>query len=110
MSNTDGVQEIIKESSNAPSLGGQQLIENIIYAFIVVFSLTLAIIAGKAFRDSGNSKIMIVAAAFILFLAKGILLSVQLFTSALNLTNLWIFSGLLDIGILCAIFLATLKR
>jgi hypothetical protein len=86
------------------------LIENVVYAFIVVFSLTLAVIAVKAFRESGNSKMMLIAAAFGLFLMKGILLSVQLFTNVLNLTNLWVFSGLLDIGILCAIFLATLKR
>jgi hypothetical protein len=86
------------------------LIENVIYAFMVVFSLTLAVIAVKAFRQSNNLKVMIVAIAFILFLAKGILFSVQLFTSVLNQTNLWIFSGLLDIGILSTIFLATLKR
>lgn len=86
------------------------MIENVIYAFMVVFSLALAAIAVKAFRQSKNLKVMIVAIAFILFFAKGILFSVQLFTSVLNQTNLWIFSGLLDIGILSTIFLATLKR
>jgi hypothetical protein len=77
---------------------------------MVVFSLALAVIAVKAFRQSNSVKVMIVAIAFILFFAKGILFSVQLFTSVLNQTNLWIFSGLLDIGILSTIFLATLKR
>ena len=51
-----------------------------------------------------------VMAAFTLFLAKGILFSVQLFTDSLSQESLWIGSGLLDIGILSTIFLATLKR
>ena len=85
------------------------MIENIIYAFIVVFSLALAIIAVMAFGKSGKPKLMLVAVAFVLFFAKGILLSVQLFTDILNDVNLWIASGLLDIGILTTIFLATLK-
>ena len=85
------------------------MIENIIYAFIVVFSFALAIIAARAFKESGKSKTMLVALAFVLFFAKGILLSVQLFTDILNDVNLWIASGLLDIGILTTIFLATLK-
>jgi hypothetical protein len=85
------------------------VIENLVYAFIVVFSLTLAVIAARAFRESGKSKTMLLVFAFMLFFAKGILLSIQLFTDVLNDANLWIASGLLDIGILAAIFLATLK-
>lgn len=85
------------------------MIENVIYAFIVVYSCALAIIAGRAFKESGRSKTMLVALAFVLFFAKGVLLSVQLFTDILNDANLWIGSGLLDIGILTTIFLATLK-
>ncbi len=86
------------------------MIENIIYAFIVVFSLSLLIVAIVSFRMSGNAKIGMIAAAFVLFLAKGILFSLQLFTDALSQETLWIGSGLLDIGILATIFLATLKR
>ncbi len=86
------------------------MIENIIYAFIVVFSLSLLTVAFLAFRRSRNVKIALVAAAFILFLAKGILFSVQLFTDAISQESLWIGSGLLDIGILATIFLATLRR
>ena len=85
------------------------MIENVIYAFIVVYSCALAAIAGRAFMKSGRSKTVLVALAFILFFAKGVLLSVQLFTDVLNDANLWIGSGLLDIGILTTIFLATLK-
>lgn len=86
------------------------MIENIIYAFVVVFSLTLAAVAFQAFRRSKNSKILLVAVAFALFLAKGFLFTAQLFTDALSQEVLWIGSGLLDIGILGTIFIATLKR
>jgi len=86
------------------------MIENIVYAFIVVFSLTLAIIALMAFRRTENIKILLVAVAFILFLVKGFLLSAQLFSDFLTQEQLWIFSGLLDIGILATIFIATLRR
>jgi len=85
------------------------VIENIVYAFIVVFSLALAIIAANAFMRSGTHKLMLVAIAFTLFFAKGVLLSVQLFTDMLNDVNLWMASGLLDIGILTTIFLATMR-
>jgi len=86
------------------------MIENLIYAFMVVFSLSLLVVAILSFRRSGNAKIALVAAAFMLFLAKGILFSVQLFTDAMSQESLWIGSGLLDIGILATIFLAALKR
>lgn len=86
------------------------MIENIIYAFIVVFSLSLLTIALLSFRRSRNVKIALVTAAFALFLAKGILFSMQLFIDAMSQESLWIGSGLLDIGILATIFLATLKR
>lgn len=85
------------------------MIENILYAFIVVFSAILAIIAVRAFRNSGRSKTLLIAVAFVLFFFKGVLLSVQLFTDILNDANLWIASGFLDIGVLAIIFLATLK-
>jgi len=83
--------------------------ENLVYAFIVVFSLTLAIIAMMAFRKSGKPKTLLITLAFMLFFAKGVLLSIQLFTDFLNDANLWIALGLMDISILATIFLATLK-
>ena len=52
----------------------------------------------------------IVMVAFLMFVAKGVLFSAQLFTDALTNQNLWIGSGLLDIGILGTIFAAMLKR
>jgi hypothetical protein len=86
------------------------MIENLLYAFILVLSLALAAIAFFAFRRSGSRKVLLVTFALLLFVAKGLLFSVQLFTGSLSTDSLWIASGLLDIGILVAIFLAVLKR
>jgi hypothetical protein len=86
------------------------MIENLVFAFIVVLSFTLAIIALMAFRRARKMRILFVAVAFVLFFIKGILFTVQLSTEALGEEGLLIGSGLLDIGILLTIFLATLKR
>ena len=86
------------------------MIENIIYAFILVFSITLAVVSFMALRQTKSIKIALVTVAFLLFVAKGALFSVQLFTDALSDEALWIGSGLLDIAILGIIFFATLKR
>ncbi len=86
------------------------MIENLLYAFILVFSLTLVVIAFQAYRRSGNVKILLVAIAFLLFLVRGILLVVQLFMKPLTQEMLWIVSGMLDLGILGLIFLAVLRR
>ena len=86
------------------------MLENIIYAFILVFSITLALVAIVSFKRTKSPRIGLVTAAFLLFVTKGVLFSVQLFVDAFAQDELWIYSGLLDIGILATIFLATLKR
>ncbi len=86
------------------------MLENLLYAFILVFSIALASISVVAFRRTKSPKIALVTIAFLLFVVKGILFSIQLFTDALSEESLWIGSGLLDIGILGIIFLATMKR
>jgi hypothetical protein len=86
------------------------MIENLVFAFIVILSFALAIIALMAFRRARKMKILFIAVAFVLFFIKGILFTVQLSTEALGEEGLFIGSGLLDIGILLIIFLATLKR
>lgn len=86
------------------------MLENILYAFILVFSIALASISLVALKRTKSPKIALVTIAFLLFVGKGILFSTQLFTDALSDEDLWIGSGLLDISILGTIFLATMKR
>jgi hypothetical protein len=85
-------------------------IESIIYAFVVVYSLTLAAVAFIAFRRSESVKILFVAIAFALFVVKGLMFSIELFAVVLSHEVLWTASGLLDVGILGMIFLATIRR
>ena len=85
------------------------MLENFLYAFILVFSVALATISVISLRRTRSPKIALVTAAFSLFVAKGVLFSLQLFTNTLSEEGLWIGSGLLDIGILGTIFLATVK-
>lgn len=86
------------------------MLENLLYAFVLVFSIALASISVVAFRRTNSQKIALVTIAFLLFVAKGFLFSLQLFTDTLSQENLWIGSGFLDIGILGTMFFATMKR
>jgi len=86
------------------------MIENLVYAFILVFSLTLMAISIQAFTRSGKAKVLMISLALLLFFSKGILFTVQLFVEPLKQETLWVLSGLFDIGILSMIFLAVLKR
>jgi hypothetical protein len=86
------------------------MIENLVYAFILVFSLTLLAISIQAFRRSGKVKVLMISFALLLFFSKGILFTIQLFVEPFKQETLWVLSGLCDIGILSMIFLAVLKR
>lgn len=85
------------------------MIENILYAFILVLSLTLAIISVRAYRRSRSNKVLLVTIAFLLFFWEGVLFTVQLFWDVLDERSLWILAGLLDVGILASLFFAALK-
>lgn len=85
------------------------MIENILYAFILVLSLTLATISVRAYRRSRSNKILLVTIAFLLFFWEGVLFTVQLFWDVLDERSLWILAGLLDVGILASLFFAVLK-
>ena len=82
----------------------------IISAFITIFSLGLFIISLTSYRKYKNQKLLFVCLVFLVFLLKGILLSIQLFTNEFPLLNDSTSSGLFDLMILILLFIATLKR
>ena len=82
----------------------------IISAFITIFSLGLFIISLTSYRKYKNQKLLFVCLVFLVFLLKGTLLSIQLFSSEFPLLNDPTFSGLFDLMILILLFIATLKR
>ena len=89
-------------------------LENIILAAcITVFSLGLLCVSLFSYRKYKNNKLLFVSLVFLLFLVKGILLSLfnlQMFSQDVGGIFSNPFSGLLDLLILIFLFIATLKR
>lgn len=85
-------------------------IENIIRACVTVFALTLLIITLISYRRSKNVKLLLISAVFVVFIVKGIVLSLGLFIGSVEEIYTGQFAGLLDLLILILLFLATLKR
>lgn len=87
------------------------LLENILYAWVAVFAVALALLAVLAYRGAPNRRLLIVAAAFVAFAAKGAALSLSLLAPDLLPTGTLLpLLAALDLGILSLLFFATLQR
>lgn len=84
--------------------------ENIILAAVSVFAFALTLIAVLAFRRTHDIPILFLAGAFGVFFAKGLLLTLALFTQTFTLSQLFIMSGALDLVILALFYGFTLRR
>jgi len=84
-------------------------VENIATASLTVFALALTLIALRAWRFSGSRKVLLLAAGFALFFAKGLVLSLGLFVVP-DWEELLLPSVLFDLSILTVFYLAALKR
>jgi len=82
----------------------------IIDAGITIFALGLFIVSLLSYRKYKNGKLLFVSLVFLIFLVKGILLSLSLFYSQFAdiISNPYV--GLFDLIILVLLFIATLKR
>jgi hypothetical protein len=89
---------------------GLVAIENVLLAAVSVFALALTGIAVVAFRRSGDSHLVFLAAAFGVFSLKGLLLTIFLFTNAIDLAGIFVLSGFLDLVILGLFYGFTLRR
>jgi len=82
----------------------------IIYGFLTVFSIGLFIISFLSFLKSHNKKLLFVTGVFLLFLIKGLLLSISLFIEIpTEIVSIQIF-GIFDLTVLLLLFMATLKK
>ena len=82
----------------------------IIYGFITIFSIGLFCVSILSYLKSKNRKLLFVSTVFLLFILKGIILSLSLFLSDLNLfINIEILS-IFDLIVLFLLFIATLKN
>jgi len=85
-----------------------EFISIILSASITVFSLGLFIISLVSYLKYKNKKLLFVSAAFFIFLLKGIVMSSNAFVEEFSMSM--ILFGVLDLVVLIALFVATLKR
>ncbi len=85
-------------------------IVNVILAAVSVFALSLTVIAVYAYRRTRDVHLVFLAGAFGVFFAKGLLLTIALFSNAPDLVGLFILSGSLDLVILALFYGFTLRR
>jgi len=87
------------------------VIEDIaINSCITIFSLGMLVVSLLSYRKYKNNKLIFVSSAFLLFLMKGILLSLSLFYEEIIEITSSTYMGLFDLMILILLFIATLKR
>jgi hypothetical protein len=88
-----------------------ELINILIPPFLIVFSLGMFITALASYFRSKNSKLIFVSIVFLIFLIKGILMSLGLlYQQELAPINSLTNFGILDVIVLFFLFIATLKR
>ena len=82
----------------------------IIYGFITVFSIGLFSVSILSYYKSKNKKLLFVSIVFLLFFIKGVVLSLSLFISDLNLIITIPILAVFDLIFLFLLFIATLKK
>lgn len=90
------------------------MIQDILLAFIVVFSAALLAIAVISYRRTGNKKILYITAGFACFFAKGLLMTAALYTDNLDVTESFVpfldVLILIDLLILLLLYYAMFKK
>lgn len=84
--------------------------ENLIAAGVAVLGAALTAIGAAAYRRTRDPGLLPLTAAFGLFLAKGVVLSIVLFVRPLDLLTLFVVSGGFDFAVLALFYAATLRR
>ena len=82
----------------------------IISGIIMVFALGLFIISIFSYRKFRNKKLLFVSIVFSLLFTKGLISALSVFIDFIPQSEMLPYSGLIDIGILAMLYLATLKR
>ena len=82
----------------------------IIDACITIFALGLLIVSLLSYQKYKNGKLLFVSLVFVIFLIKGLILSLSLFYNQFADITSNPYIGLLDLMMLVLLFMATLKR
>ena len=85
-------------------------IENILFAAVTVVAFALAGIALLAWRRTGDRHLALLSTAFVIFVAKGLFLTVALFDNWTDLAQLLVISATFDLVILALFYGFTLRR
>ncbi len=108
-------------ASGVPDRGGETItdwpyiVQDILLGGVVIFSLSITIIAAMSYKRTRNPKIFKIALSFFLFLVKGIILSIIAFTTGLmdglgNLVYVLDTVILIDMLILVVLYLSVFKK
>jgi hypothetical protein len=87
-----------------------ELVENLATAALTVLALALFVVAVRAWWHTRSGRVLYLSLGFGLFLVKGIVLSVGLFTWSNWEVRLFLFSIVVDLLVLGMFYLAVLKR
>ncbi len=85
-------------------------IVNILLAAVTVVAFALSVIALAAWRRVGETHMLLLGAAFAIFFAKGLFLTVALFAGWSDLGQLLVLSAIFDLLILALFYGFTLRR
>ena len=82
----------------------------ILSGFVTIFSVGLLAVSLYSYSKHKTIKLLIISCVFLVFLIKGILLSLGLFYTNLGLPTASVSFTFFDVIILVLLFIATLKR
>jgi hypothetical protein len=84
-------------------------IENLVFAAFTAMSAVLLAISLLAYRRSSSRKMLVLSSVFLLFLAKGVLISVALFTEVMGLYGLIVVGSGIDTLALMLLYASTMR-
>ena len=85
----------------------------ILSAGVTIFSLGLLLVSLASYWRYRTMKLLVISIVFFVFFMKGVLMSIQVFTTGSSFVDLVLtgsYSGVLDLVVLVLLFLVTLKR
>jgi len=83
--------------------------ENVLFAIFTMMSLALLAISIMAYRRSGRRKMLVLCAVFLVFLIKGLLISVALFAEVMGLYDLLLVGSAIDTLALLLLYASTMR-
>ncbi len=85
------------------------ILENVFFAIFTILSGALLLISLLAYKRSSSRRMLVLAGVFVLFLLKGMILTVSLFMDLLSLYWLLVAGAGMDSLALILLYLTTMK-